>query len=34
VSKWILLTLWFNTYRLVSIISASRVSDFASGRTH
>jgi len=34
VSKWILWTLWFNTYRSVSIISARRVSDSASGPTH
>ena len=31
VSKWILWTLWFNTYRCVSIVSTSRISDFASG---
>ena len=32
VSKWILWTLWFNTYRCVSVImSTSRISDFASG---
>ena len=34
VSKWILWSLWFNTYRYVSIMSASRVSDFVSGHTH
>jgi hypothetical protein len=33
VSKWILWTLWFNTYRWVSIMSTSLVSDFASGPT-
>ena len=31
VSKWILWTLWFNTYRWVSIVSTSRISDSASG---
>lgn len=32
VSKWILWTLWFNTYRCVSmIVSTSLISDFASG---
>ena len=31
VSKWILWTLWLNTYRWVSIVSTSRISDFASG---
>jgi hypothetical protein len=34
VSRWILWSLWFNTYRYVLIMSASRVSDFASGHTH
>ena len=33
VSKWILWTLWFNTYRCVSaIMSTSRISDFVSNR--
>jgi hypothetical protein len=31
VSKWILWTLWFNTYRCVSIMSSSRISNPASG---
>jgi len=32
VSKWILWTLWFNTYRCVSmVVSTSLISDFASG---
>ena len=31
VSKWILWSLWFNTYRWASIVSTSRISDFASG---
>jgi hypothetical protein len=31
VSKWILWTLWFNTYRCVSVTSASRISNSASG---
>jgi hypothetical protein len=31
VSRWILWTLWFNTYRWVWIVSTSRISDFASG---
>ena len=31
VSKWFLWSLWFNTYRWASIVSTSRISDFASG---
>lgn len=34
VSRWILWTLFFNTYRSVSIMSASLISDHASGPTH
>jgi hypothetical protein len=34
VSKWILWKLWFNTYRYVWTMSASRISDTASGPTH
>jgi hypothetical protein len=34
VSRWILWTLWFNTYRCVSILPASRISNSASGLNH
>jgi len=34
VSRWLLWTLWFNTYRCVSIVSTSRISDVASGLIH
>jgi len=31
VSRWILWTLWFNTYRCISIMSVSRISNSAFG---
>jgi hypothetical protein len=34
VSKWILWTLWFNTYRCISTMSASHISNSASGLDH